>query len=130
MYSLTQRWYLLGTATNPHGVTHFTVTCRDATDPEDYKVLLRVLKNVFGAVEDGRLAGPYSVHQFMRHGNFRFGIVLDAPDELDLYTTDMHDVGTMASLVARILHTLNDQNADQSEPSSSEPDTAPNPANL
>ena len=109
-----QRWHLSETATNPHGVTHFTVICRDATQDSDYKEMLRVLKEVFGAVEDGVVRGPYSMHQFMKLDNLRFGIILDDPGWLDLYATEQHNVEVMASFVTRLLNTLNGQNTDQS----------------
>jgi hypothetical protein len=111
MDSPTQRWYLLRTTTNPHGVTHFTVTCRGEIQDAGYEELLQVLKKEFGAVEDGALNGPYSIHQYMKVDNLRFGIVIEVPEWLDLYAAEQHDVGAMASFVAKLLDTLNGQNA-------------------
>jgi hypothetical protein len=102
------RWYLLGTTTNPHGVTHFTVTCSDDIGDRDYEVLVGVLKSEFGAVEDGQQDGPYSIHKYMKLDSLRFGIIIDEPDMLSLFSREQSDVGAMVSFVAKLLDALND----------------------
>jgi hypothetical protein len=111
--SPTPRWSLLATTTNSHGVTHFTVTCWEATAGAEYEELLRVLKGRFGAVEDGELAGPYSIHQYMRLGGLRFGIVIEDPELLSLYAKEEPHKGALASLVPRLLDALNGPGAGQ-----------------
>lgn len=113
MDSPTPRWSLLATTTNPHGVTHYTLTCWDATAGTDYEELLRVLKGRFGAVEDGELAGPYSIHQYMRLGVLRFCVVIEDPELLSLYAKEEPHEGAMASFVAQLLDALNSQGAGQ-----------------
>src|SRR4051794_30754192 len=86
MDSAISRWGLLGSSTNEYGVTHFTLYCRDVTAPDgDYEELIRVLKCEFGAVEQGELVGPYSVHKYLDVGGLRMGLILDDVDSLDLY---------------------------------------------
>src|SRR4051812_13127462 len=85
-------------------------------------------KEGFGAVEDGGLSGPYFLHQYVKLDHLRIGIVLDAPECLDLYALEPHGVDEMASLVARLLNTLNGQNANQLKHDHSKPGAAQNPS--
>ncbi len=104
----TPRWSIIGTSTNDHGVKFFTVACRDATeDDADYNELMSVLKRHFGAVETGELAGPYSVHKYVSANGLTFGIILDSPDWLDLYSRDQRDVAGFERLVTQLLEALN-----------------------
>src|SRR5258706_12230099 len=97
------RWRVLGTSTNQYGVTHFTLFCREVETPDwDYEELMQVLKREFGAVEKGELRGPYSVHKFLDVNGLRIGIILDSPDELDLYATDDRDKAKMESFIASL----------------------------
>ena len=101
------RWSLWDTSTNPHGVTHFTLVRRGLPPDGDYEELVRVLRR-FGAADVAELAGPYSVHHLLDVAGLRLGIILDAPDELDLYAVEPADAGAMAGFVARLLDVLND----------------------
>jgi hypothetical protein len=108
MKTLTPRWSLVGTSTNDHGVTFFTLACTGATDNDvDYRELMSVLKRQFGAVETGELAGPYSVHKYVSANGVSFAIILDSPDWLDLYARDQRDVPALERLVAQLLEALN-----------------------
>src|ERR1043166_6842085 len=110
MTTSAPRWSLIGTSTNDHGVKFFTVACRDATDDDaDYNELMSVLKCQFGAVETGKLAGPYSVHKYVSAKKLSFGIILDSPDCLDLYARDQRDVADFERFVARLLKALNQE---------------------
>jgi hypothetical protein len=127
----TQRWCLLRKSTNEHGVTHFTVTCRDEIpdgDNSDYEELLRLLKGAFGAVEDGKHAGPYSIHQYMKLGQLRFGIVLDTLGWLDLYATEKVNAEVMESVITELLHALNCPHAAEPEQPNAEPGEVPDQA--
>jgi hypothetical protein len=102
------RWVLLDTSTNAHGVTFFSLSCRDAKGGDgDYKELVELLKRQLGAVETGELLGPYSVHKFLKVWGLRVGLVLEWPDWLDLYAEDQRDTPALASLVAEALVALN-----------------------
>lgn len=127
----THRWRLLGTSTNDHGVTHFTLTCDDRPPDEDYAELVRVLVAEFGAVADGKLAGPYSVHRYMVVAGLRFGVILDEPEWLDLYATCEPEKGAMALFVARLLDALNRggvSTEDPARPNGAEPGATPDTA--
>jgi hypothetical protein len=108
MESPTPRWSLLGTSTNDHGVTHFTLSCQGFTAPYgDYDELIQVLTSQYGAVDAGELAGPYSFHKYLEVGGLRIGVIMEWPDWLDLYVVEKADVPAMESLVSRLLDTLN-----------------------
>jgi hypothetical protein len=101
------RWSLLGTSTNSYGVTFFSLSCRDKTDDDgDYKVLLQLLKEQFGAVETGQLVGPYSVHKYLKVEGLCLGLILDSPDWLDLFTENQGDTPALESFVAKVLDAL------------------------
>jgi hypothetical protein len=110
METPTPRWSLLDTSTNRHGVTHFTLICRDVDCPDgDYEELMRTLQRDFGAVEEGQLVGPYSLHKYLEVEGLHFGLILDDPDELVLYVRDKRDVPAMELFVAKLLEALNYQ---------------------
>jgi hypothetical protein len=96
----------MGTSTNKHGVTHFTLT-RNDEDEADLDELMRVLVDRFGAVDDGELLGPYSLHRYVKVGDLRLGIILDEPEWLFLYETEGTKMEAMASFVTRLLEALN-----------------------
>jgi hypothetical protein len=113
MTTPTPRWSLVGTSTNDHGVTFFTLVCRDATEDDvDYHELMSVLKRQFGAVETGQLSGPYSVHKYVSANGISFAIILDSPDWLDLYARDQRDVPALERLVTQLLEALNCEGRD------------------
>jgi hypothetical protein len=102
------RWSLLGTSTNPHGVTHYTLSCREAASAnEDYEELMRVLMGHFDALQEGELLGPYSVHKYLAVDGLRVGMILDEPDSIDLYALDKGDAPAMASFIKMLLEVLN-----------------------
>ncbi|MCE9561109.1 MAG: hypothetical protein K8U57_03545 [Planctomycetes bacterium] len=106
MDSSSGRWYLLGTSTNKHGVTHFTVT-RSNEDEADFDELVRVLVDRFGAVGDGELLGPYSIHRYVKVGGLRLGIILDEPEWLSLFATEPSQRDALASFVPKLLEAMN-----------------------
>jgi hypothetical protein len=91
-------------------VTHFSLIRRgDNSDDGDFDELLQVLRARFGAVDDGKIIGPYSLHHFMTVDGLRFGIILDCPGPLDLYATERSQTDAMRSFVARLLEALNEE---------------------
>jgi hypothetical protein len=70
---------------------------------------MRVLSSGFGAVEEGELLGPCSVHKYLKVGGLRLGLALDSPDWLDLYGKDERDKPAMGSFVTLLLASLNGQ---------------------
>ena len=99
-------WYLLGTSTNKHDVTHFCITC-GAANSGDFDELLQVLRGRFGAVDDGELIGPYSIHRYLKVEGLRVGIVLDVLEWLDLYATEASQKEAMSLFVTKLLEALN-----------------------
>jgi hypothetical protein len=101
------RWRLLGSSTNPHGVEHWTLCCRDTTTAGDYEELTAVLKDKFGAIKTGQLNGPYSTHVYFHTDDLDLGVILDWPDEIVLFATNEPDRPAMGPFVARLLNVLN-----------------------
>ncbi|WP_439630090.1 hypothetical protein [Gemmata sp.] len=89
-------------------MTHFAVT-RAGEDDGDIDELQRVLRVRFGAVDDGELFGPYSIHRYMKVAGLRLGIVLDSPERLDLYTTEATHQDALAVFVPTFLEALNSE---------------------
>lgn len=103
-----QRWTLLGTSTNPWGVRHFMLVCRDTQVGEgDYEEVLRALRREYDAVECGELLGPYSVHRFVQVGDVRLGIILESPEWIDIYAVDNRQEAAAEAIVARLVNALN-----------------------
>jgi hypothetical protein len=117
------RWRLLGTTTNKHGEAVFIVT-NGREDDSDYEELMRVLVDRFGAVNDGELIGPYSIHRYLKVGDLRLGIILDEPMFLSLFAAEGSQQDELASFVPRLLEAMN------SPPPGSEAErsAAPDPA--
>jgi hypothetical protein len=102
------RWCLLSKSTNAHGTTYFTLACNSRyADDDDYRELVRVLEDRFGAVEQVPLIGPYSTHMHFHVGGFCLGVILDDPGELPVYA--MHELGrpAMEPFIHRLLTVLN-----------------------
>lgn len=103
------RWILFNRSTNDHGVTFFSLACKDGFESnDDYGELEAILKKEFGAVEAGELVGPYSVHKYLRVAGVTVGIILDSPDWLDLYVKNSSDLPALETLVNQVLAKLND----------------------
>jgi hypothetical protein len=101
-------WLLLGNSTNPHNVTHFTLSrLGESPNGEDYDELIYVLKVGFGAVETGEFCGPYSIHKYLKIGKFNFGLILEDPEMLHLFARDECDKQVMGDLVTKLLEALN-----------------------
>ena len=104
------RWILSSTSANDHGVTFFTLLCRETTcNDEDYRELMEVLERDFGAAKTGELVGPYSTHKYLQAASLCFAIILDDPDTLDIYARDKSDMPAMKLFVARVVDALNGQ---------------------
>ena len=78
------------------------------TPDGDYEELMQFLKSEFGAVETGQLTGPYSLHKHLNVCGLHFGLILDDPDELDLYARNIEDNPAMGPFVRRLVAALND----------------------
>jgi hypothetical protein len=115
MEKSTARWSLAGSTTTPHGVTHSTLWCKEVKAPDaDYEELVRVLTSGFGAVAEGQLSGPGSLHKYFNVAGLRFGVSLDWPDWLDLYALEECDKPAMGAFVGQLLKALNGQEQVQS----------------
>jgi hypothetical protein len=123
MDSSNRRWRLLETTTDKHGDTVFLVT-NGRDDDSDYEELMRVLVDRFGAVGDGELIGPYSVHRYVKVGDLRLGIILDEPWFLSLFAADRSQQDALASFVPRLVEAMNSPPPGKE----AEPVPAPDPA--
>jgi hypothetical protein len=69
---------------------------------------VRVLRERFGARDDGEITGPYSIHRYMNVSGPRFGIIGDSPEWLDLYADEDRHEKEMTAFVATLLIALNE----------------------
>jgi hypothetical protein len=103
-----RRWRLLRSSTNPHGVEHWALCCKDTTtELGDYEELAAALNDKFGAIKTGQLDGPYSTLVDFHTDDLDFTVMLDWPDEILLYARNEPDRPAMGPFVARLLNVLN-----------------------